>query len=178
MTRPARYRRVGAWAFLVLAVVGCGSDEAEEPEVEASPLVDEFLVVLRASTDTTKMAEFDAAQPCLRETFAEYADADLQSMIDGIRAQDLTTVSDELRQRLQDDALSCNEENRALDGADYKADAEQRIADDGVTSVQCDLPTDVSVGTTFRCTGNFQNRTSEYQATIDAVGHVVIVRTD
>jgi hypothetical protein len=99
-------------------------------------------------------------------------------MIDGIGAQDLTTISDELRQRLRDDALGCNEENRALDADDYKADAEQRISDSGVTSVQCERPADTAVGTTFECTGNFQNRTSEYRATIDAPGHVLIARTD
>ena len=163
---------------MLAAAGGCGSDEAEEPVMTVSPLVDELLVVVRASTDPAALAQFDGAQPCLRETFAGYADPDLQSLIDGIGGQDLTVISDELRQRFRDDALGCNEENRALDAADYKADAEQRITESGVTSVQCDLPADTAVGTTFACTGNFQNRTSEYRATIDAVGHVVIERTD
>jgi hypothetical protein len=163
---------------VTVLTAACGSDEAAEPATTVSPLVDQLLGVLRATTEPAALAEFDGAQPCLRETFAGYPDADLQSIIDGIGAQDLTTMSDELRQRFRDDALGCNEENRALDAADYKADAEQRIASSGVTSVQCEMPVDTAVGTTFACTGNFQNRTSEYEATIDAVGHVVIERTD
>ena len=178
-----RSRTAGAAVALCLGVlgtaVGCGSDEADQAApTTVSALVDGLLVALRATTDPAAVAEFDAAQPCLRETFASYGDSDLQTLTDGIGTQDLSSIPDELRQRLRDDAFSCNEENRALDATDYQADAEQRISDSGVTSATCDLPTDIAVGATFECTGNFQNRTSEYRATIDAVGHVVIERTD
>jgi hypothetical protein len=144
-----------------------------------SPAVYELIVALRSTTEESALAGFDAAQPCLTETFnAGYSADELRVMVDSIRARDLSAMSDDLRRRLREDAVGCNEENRAVDAADYQRDAEQRIADEGVTSVRCELPTDVSVGATFDCTGNFQNRTSEYRATIDEVGHVVIDRTD
>jgi len=178
MSRPTPLWRLGALALVAIALAGCGSDEAATPTTLASPLVAELIAVTRESSDPATLAEFDAAQPCFSETFAAYSEADLQMLITGFRTKDLTNVPDELLQTFRDDAFSCNEENRALDAADYKADAEQAIADDGRTNVQCEIPTDTSVGATFACTGNFQNRTSEYVATIDAVGHVVIDRTD
>lgn len=165
-------------AALALALVGCGSDKAAETTEPPSPRVEELIAALRATTDPAAVAEFDAATPCLRETFAGYADLELQTIADGITTQDLSKMTESLRARLRSDALNCNEVNRALDAGDYQADAAQEIADSGVTSVQCDLPTDIAVGSTFRCTGNFENRTREFVVTIDAEGHVVIRRTD
>jgi hypothetical protein len=161
------------------ALVGCGSDDNDAgPTTVPSPLVAELVGAARETADPATHAQFDAAQPCLTETFAAYSETDLQTLITALRTKDLTNVPDELIQQFRDDGVSCNEENRALDAADYKTDAEQRIADDGRTNVQCELPTNTAVGTRFACTGNFQSRTSEYVATIDAVGHVVIERTD
>ena len=167
-------------ALVAVTAVGCGSDDEDAaPSTTVAPAVYELIVALRATTEETALAEFDAAQPCLTETFnANYSAEELRVMVDSIRTQDLSAMSDELRRRLRDDALGCNEVNRAVDAEDYRRDAQQRIADEGRTNVQCELPTDISVGATFECTGNFQNRTSEYRATIDDVGHVVIERTD
>lgn len=179
MSPSSLHLRHAALALVAIVLAGCGSDDdADAPTTVASPLVADLVAAARESADPATLPQFDAAQPCLTETFASYSDADLQTLITGIRTKDLTNVPNELQEKFRDDAISCNEENRALDAADYQADAEQAIADDGRTNVQCELPTDISVGATFACTGNFQNRTSEYVATIDAVGHVMIERTD
>jgi hypothetical protein len=173
-----RRRTVAVLLLGASALVACGSDDEAAPMTVPSPLVADLVAAARETADPATHAQFDAAQPCLTETFAAYSDSDLQTLITALRTKDLANVPDDLIQQFRDDGVSCNEENRALDAADYTADAEQRIADDGRTNVRCELPASTEIGTTFACTGNFQNRTSEYVATIDAVGHVVIERTD
>ena len=173
-----RRRRLAAVALLGL-LAACGSDDDATVPTQGSAQVEELIAALRATADPGVLAEFDAATQCLRETFtAGYAPTELQVLTESVKAQDLSRLTEELRQRFNDDAVSCNEENRALDPADYQEDAQQLIADAGMTNPQCALPTDISVGATFECTGNFENRTREFRATIDAVGHVVIERTD
>lgn len=177
MARPGR-NRSAAFAVLALTLLGCGSDKAVQTTEPPSPFVEDLIGALRATTDPAALPAFDAATPCLRETFAGYAELELQTIAEGITTQDLSKMTEPLRERFRSDALNCNEENRAIDAADYQADAAQEITDSGVTSVQCELPADISVGATFQCTGNFENRTREFEVTIDAEGHVAIERTD